>query len=80
VGDGDLVVLDATGAVRLLPEHADAVLDGARRYAAAEAAVAEALAGGQPLRAAYAHKSTVVAELRAQPAPRPLEPVAETRR
>jgi len=80
VDDGDVVVLDATGAVRLAPEHADAVIDAARRYAAAEAAVAETLAAGAPLRSAYAQKAAVVAELRSQPAPGALEPFTESRR
>jgi regulator of RNase E activity RraA len=60
----DLIVIDPSGAVRVPADIADQVLEGARRYAAAEGLVAAALADGEPLTAAYRHKKAVVAELR----------------
>jgi regulator of RNase E activity RraA len=59
----DVVVVDASGCVRIPSAVASTVLDAAARYAAAEAAVAAAIAGGEPLGSAYRHKRAVVASL-----------------
>jgi len=64
LAEGDVVVADATGCVRILGLDAPEVLDAASRYAAAEAEVLAALAAGQPLRSAYRAKKAVVDELR----------------
>lgn len=63
VASGDTIVIDGSGCVRVPAAVADRVLDGARRYAAAEALVAVALAEGEPLTSAYRHKKSAVAEL-----------------
>jgi regulator of RNase E activity RraA len=60
---GDVVVLDATGCVRIPLPVKDEVLDGARRYAAAEEDVVRSLADGVPLTRAYLAKKSVVTEL-----------------
>jgi regulator of RNase E activity RraA len=60
----DHIVADCTGVVRVRDGRLDEVLDAARRYAAGEALVAEALAAGEPLISAYRHKKAVVDELR----------------
>ncbi len=60
----DLIVLDATGCVRLRAATADAVLQAAQRYAAAEDLVVKALNEGEPLARAYRHKKTITDELR----------------
>jgi 4-hydroxy-4-methyl-2-oxoglutarate aldolase len=64
VASDDVVVLDAAGCVRIAGERVHEVLDAARRYAAAEQQVAAALAAGEPLTRAYAHKKSMVDELR----------------
>ncbi|MEX0846793.1 MAG: RraA family protein [Ilumatobacteraceae bacterium] len=64
VASTDHIVADITGVVRVRDGHLDEVLDAARRYAAGEALVAEALAAGEPLSSAYRHKKAVVDELR----------------
>lgn len=63
VASGDVVVIDASGCVRIPAGVADRVLDAAQRYAAAESLVAAALADGEPLTSAYRHKKAVVSEL-----------------
>jgi regulator of RNase E activity RraA len=64
ISPNDVVVTDRSGAVRIPAPEAEAVLAAARRYAAAEVAVAEALADGEPLTAAYRHKRAMLDELR----------------
>jgi 4-hydroxy-4-methyl-2-oxoglutarate aldolase len=64
---GDLVVVDATGAVRIPADRADEVLRDSRAYAAGEDQVLGRLADGQPLRAAYAAKQEVVERLLRDP-------------
>ena len=65
VATGDVIVIDPSGCVRIPADRADDVLDAAARYAAAEVLVAEALAAGEPLAAAYRHKRAMLAELAA---------------
>lgn len=60
----DVIVVDATGCVRVRARDADAVLTAAHRYAAAEDLVVNALNEGEPLARAYRHKKTVTDELR----------------
>ena len=60
---GDVIVLDATGCVRIALPFKDEVLDAARRYAAAEEDVVRSLAAGVPLTRAYLAKKSVVTEL-----------------
>ena len=60
----DYIVFDACGCVRIPALRRDQVLDGARRYSAAEELVSLALAAGEPLSTAYRHKKIVVDELR----------------
>ncbi len=64
VDPADHVVVDATGCVRITAAVLDEVLAAAGRYAAAEAAVLDALGRGEPLAAAYGVKQSIVAELR----------------
>jgi 4-hydroxy-4-methyl-2-oxoglutarate aldolase len=64
VATDDLVVIDPTGCVRIPADRSADVLDAAARYAAAEVLVADALADGEPLTAAYRHKRTMLDELR----------------
>ncbi len=59
----DLVVSDAGGLVALSADHAASVLAEARRYAAGEAAVVDALERGEPAADAYDHKRRVVDSL-----------------
>lgn len=67
VSDADHVVIDATGCVRIAATVGlDAVLDAARRYAAAEELVSSLMAEGESLRTAYRHKKAVVDELKQQ--------------
>ncbi len=63
IDNDDVVVIDESGCVRIPIDVAEPVLEGARRYAAAESLVAAALAEGEPLTSAYRHKKAVVAEL-----------------
>ena len=63
VASGDTIVIDGSGCVRVPAAVADRVLDGARRYAAAEELVSLALAEGEPLTSAYRHKKSAIAEL-----------------
>ena len=60
-----MVIVDASGAVRLAAAHRDGVLDAARAYAATEEKVMAALAAGEPLVEAYRFKKLVVGELAA---------------
>lgn len=60
----DLIVIDATGCVRLRAATADVVLQAAQRYAAAEDLVVKALVEGEPLARAYHHKKAITEELR----------------
>lgn len=60
----DLIVVDATGCVRVPAAVAARVLDAAARYSAAEDLVAVALSEGEPLTHAYRHKKSIVDELR----------------
>lgn len=60
----DMIVVDATGCVRVPAALSAAVLEAAGRYAAAEDLVAAALNEGQPLTQAYRHKKSIVDELR----------------
>jgi 4-hydroxy-4-methyl-2-oxoglutarate aldolase len=64
ISPDDHIVADATGCVRIPGALLDEVLDGARRYAAAEDLVAAEVAAGQPLNVAYRHKKSAVDELR----------------
>lgn len=64
VAPDDLVVVDATGCVRIPAVDAREVLDAAQRYAAAEDLVVKALNEGEPLARAYRHKKTITDELR----------------
>lgn len=67
ISDADHLVIDPTGCVRIAASVGlDAVLDAARRYAAAEALVASVMAEGESLRTAYRHKKAVVDELKQQ--------------
>jgi 4-hydroxy-4-methyl-2-oxoglutarate aldolase len=63
VDDGDVIVIDPSGCVRIPAARADDVLGAATRYATAEVLVADALAAGEPLAAAYRHKRAMLAEL-----------------
>jgi 4-hydroxy-4-methyl-2-oxoglutarate aldolase len=63
VATDDVIVIDPSGCVRVPADRATDVLDAAARYAAAEALVADALAAGEPLAAAYRHKRTMLSEL-----------------
>lgn len=64
IADGDLVVTDATGCVRVRAAIAGEVVEAARRYAAAEDLVARAIDDGEPVANAYRHKKSIVDELR----------------
>ncbi len=64
VDPDDLIVIDATGCVRLRSATAEAVLQAAQRYADAEDLVVKALIEGEPLARAYRHKKTITDELR----------------
>lgn len=64
IAQGDTIVVDPTGCVRIPHAAVDAVLAAARTYAAAEARVVRALEAGDPLTSAYAHKKVAVDELR----------------
>jgi 4-hydroxy-4-methyl-2-oxoglutarate aldolase len=64
VDPDDLIVVDATGCVRLRAATAEAVLQAAQRYATAEDLVVKALNEGEPLARAYRHKKTITDELR----------------
>ena len=59
----DLIVLDASGCVRIPQPMEEEVLDAARRYDAAEEEVLRMLAAGMPLTKAYLAKKSVVAQL-----------------
>lgn len=60
----DLIVVDATGCVRVRAATADVVLQAAQRYAAAEDLVVKALTEGEPLARAYRHKKATTEEFR----------------
>ncbi len=60
----DHVVADATGCVRIRAARLGEVLGAARRYAAAEQQVTDALTAGEPLSSAYRYKKLAVDELR----------------
>lgn len=60
----DLIVIDATGCVRVPAALVDSVMQAAVRYEAAEDLVATALTEGEPLVHAYRHKKSIVDELR----------------
>lgn len=60
----DSVALDASGCVRLEAAREWELLDAARRYAAGEERVVQALQDGTLLREAYLHKRAVVEELK----------------
>ncbi len=64
VAADDHLVVDANGCVRIPAGRRDEVLDGARRYEAAEFLVGQALDAGEPLSSAYRHKKSMVDELR----------------
>ncbi len=64
VASHDLIVVDATGCVRVPATEADDVLLAANKYAAAEDLVVKALNEGEPLARAYHHKKSIAAELR----------------
>jgi 4-hydroxy-4-methyl-2-oxoglutarate aldolase len=66
VDDGDLVVADAAGAVRLPRAQADLLLDHARALAEAEERILEELAAGRRLTEAYHHKRSAQAAIRAE--------------
>ncbi len=60
----DHVVADATGCVRIRATRLGEVLGAARRYAAAEQQVTDALTAGEPLSSASRYKKSAVDELR----------------
>ena len=60
----DAIVVDGSGCMRLHAAREWELLDGARRYAAAEDLVLGALRAGAPLRDAYLYKKEVVTSLR----------------
>jgi 4-hydroxy-4-methyl-2-oxoglutarate aldolase len=64
VEDGDLIVVDRGGAVRLPAGRSDDLVARARRLAAAEDHVLDDLAGGRPLVEAYGHKRSVQGQIR----------------
>jgi regulator of RNase E activity RraA len=64
VAPDDLIVVDATGCVRVHAANADDVLCAAQQYAAAEDLVVKALDEGEPLARAYRHKKAITDELR----------------
>ena len=61
----DAIAVDGAGCMRLQAAREWELLDGARRYAAAEEQVVGALRDGTKLRAAYLYKKEVVASLQA---------------
>lgn len=64
ISNGDYVVADETGCVRIPHAALDEVLEAAGRYVAAEDRVLESLHAGEPLTVAYLHKKAVVDALR----------------
>ena len=64
VAPNDVIVVDATGCVRVPAANAEEVLKAANVYAAAEDLVVKALNEGEPLASAYRHKKTITDELR----------------
>jgi regulator of RNase E activity RraA len=64
VAADDHLVVDANGCVRIPAGRRVEVLNGARRYEAAELLVGQALDAGEPLSSAYRHKKSMVDELR----------------
>lgn len=64
VAAGDMIVVDASGSVRLPAASADSILEAAHRYATAEDLVVKALNEGEPLNRAYRHKKAITDELR----------------
>lgn len=63
IANDDLVVVDASGCVRVPAASAEQVLEAAQRYSAAEDLVASAIAEGEPLASAYRHKKAIVTAL-----------------
>jgi len=66
IDDGDIVVADAAGAVRLPQADAEMLLSHARALAEAEERVLEDLAAGRRLTEAYHHKRTAQSAIRAE--------------
>jgi regulator of RNase E activity RraA len=66
IDDGDIVVADAAGAVRLPQADAEMLLSHARALAEAEERVLEDLASGRRLSEAYHHKRTAQSAIRAE--------------
>jgi 4-hydroxy-4-methyl-2-oxoglutarate aldolase len=64
IESGDLVVVDATGCVRIAGVDRDRVLEAAGIYADAEDQVLKAVQSGIPLAEAYLIKKTAVDQLR----------------
>ena len=64
VAEGDFVIADSSGCVRIPAVSFDDVISAARRYENAEDAVLQALQGGEPMTSAYRYKKSVVDELR----------------
>lgn len=64
VADGDFVIADSSGCVRIPAASFDDVISASRRYEDAEDAVLHALQGGEPMTSAYRYKKLVVDELR----------------
>jgi regulator of RNase E activity RraA len=60
---GDVIVVDATGAVRIPADRADDILADARAYADGEDRLLDALDRGEPLSEAYRMKQEVVDRL-----------------
>jgi regulator of RNase E activity RraA len=63
IDPGDLIVVDATGVVRVPAAVGDDVLADARVYVAGEQQVLEGLAAGVPLVEAYRHKRAALDQL-----------------
>lgn len=64
VDHDDRIVADATGCVTIAAAGADAVLEAAAAYAAAEEQVLDAVRAGEPLAEAYLIKKSAVDQLR----------------
>lgn len=65
VDDGDVIVADTSGAVRLPHAHADTLLAHGHALAVAEERILEDLAAGRSLLDCYHHKRTAQADIRA---------------
>ena len=64
VTDGDFLIADSSGCVRIPAASIDDVISAAHRYEDAEDAVLLALQSGEPMTSAYRYKKRVVDELR----------------